>query len=339
MLDRKNICVVGGAGFIGSHLCEELLKENNIICIDDYSTGREENIDHLLSNAHFEFIRHDISAPLNFKDFPKIERFRLAHVGVQEIYLCASPTSPRATSQFPIETIATNVSGTKHILDCALNYHSKVVFISDAVCYGDLPQQDFRIEEDFIGPLSYLSPSHYYAQSKRSGEQLMSVYSHLYSLETKIVRLFTVYGPRMYLDDSRMIPDWIASAIQERPLIMPSEYVSSFLYVSDAIDGLIKIMNCEKSGIWNLGHGSSYPLQEVAQKIISLTKSSSIIKNLTTQEADADIYELWKQHCRIPSLEKIKDEIGWFPFVLLDDGLEKTIQFMEHLKGEKRLIK
>ncbi len=339
MKERKNILIVGGAGFIGSHLCERLVQEHNVICIDDYSSGREENIDNLLANPHFEFIRHDILQPLDFKEFPKVERFRLAYVGVSEIYHLASPSSPRFTNTHPVQTISTNTVGTKHVLDLALQYHAKVVFGSDAVVYGKYPESQKRAVEDFSGLLEYLDPLHYYAQSKRTAETLISAYHHIYSLETHIVRLFNIYGPHMYLDDSRMIPEWICNAMQGTDLMLPKAGEASFLYVTDAIDGLIKIMESQKSGLWNLGHPSSYTIKETVSKILEVTNSKSLIKNETDNLEERLLCEQWSQSCILPDVSKIKDETGWFPLVLLDEGLQKTYDFMKHLKAEKRLIK
>lgn len=338
MKDRKNILVVGGAGFLGSHLCEQLVKEHNVICIDNYSTGREENIDAILSDPHFEFIRHNTEVPLDFKEFPKVERFRLAHTGVAEIYYLASPSSPRGTYSQPVETISTNTLGTKHILDLALQYHAKILFVSDAAVYGELAPDQDRVKEDYVGQLNYLEPLNYYAQSKRTAEMLISVYHHLYSLETKIVRLFNVYGPNMYLDDSRMIPEWIGRATQNKDIILPDVTASSFLYVTDAIDGLIKIMAAEKGDVWNLGHPSSYTIQETISKVIELTHSQSQIQT-ELHEEDMRLARQWAQTCILPDVSKVKDETGWFPLVLLDEGLQKTYDFMKHLKSEKRLIK
>lgn len=339
MKDRKNILVVGGAGFLGSHLCEHLVNEHNVICIDNYSTGREENIDQLLANPHFEFIRHDIEAPLDFKEFPKVERFGLRHTGVSEIYHLASLSAPRFTYSQPVQTISTNTLGTKHLLDLALAYHAKVLFVSDALVYGSDILEQQRIKEDHVGLLDYLKPVNYYAQSKRTAETLVSAYHHLYSLETKIVRLFNVYGPHMYLDDSRMIPEWITRAMQHDALIIPQVKECSLLYVTDAIDGLVKIMESQKGDIWNLGHPSSYTIQETVVKILELIGSQSKIVSTYATPEEEQLANQWAKSCILPDVSKVKDETGWFPLVLLDEGLQKTYDFMKHLKAEKRLIK
>jgi len=189
---RTNILVVGGAGFLGSHLCEYLLEKHNVICVDTYASGKEQNIDHLFSNPHFEFIRHDIREPLDFKSFKGLERFRVAHVGVQHIYHLANTFSPTHVLSAPIDIALTCVQGTKHILELALQWRSRMLFVSDAAIYGgDIPRDP--VKEDFTGTIQWRNRLWWYSQHLRSAESLIEAYRHTYSLDTKIARLHHTY--------------------------------------------------------------------------------------------------------------------------------------------------
>lgn len=337
---RPTVLVSGGAGFLGSNLCEYLLEKNNVICIDNYASGTESNIDNLLSNPHFEFIRHDVTEPLDFSQNDIKDRFQIEHVGVHQIYHCACSSSPTVYIKQPVQSLAASAVGTKNMLDVAVRYRSKFMFFSDARVYGLLPDARFSPSEEFFGPLDFTDPKNAYIIGKRYAENLVQTYASLYSLETKIVRIATVYGPRMHLDDGRLIPSFISRALRRADIILTKELTqASFLFVHDAVDALEKLMLSESSGIFNLGQGSPYKISDVAKKIVHATASSSKIIEGAAQPEEQQLYRAWAEEMVVPNIMKIKDVIGWFPIVLLDEGLEKTVYFMKSLRGIKSIIK
>jgi len=335
-IERKNVLVTGGAGSVGSQLCEFLLAQEkyNVICVDNYFSGKEENIDRLLSHPHFEFIRHDITEPLDFAQFPAAERFKVAFVGVQEIYHLAGPDSPHIYLSSPVEVLMLSSQGTKNMLDLALRYRAKFLFASDTSVYGD-ENGTQPLVEDYQGVLDYLSPLNVVAQGKRMAETLVSTYQRLYSLETKIVRLHNVYGLNMHFNDGRFIPDTIEKALSNEPIILsPRMERSSFLFASDAVDALEKIMSAEKNMIVNVAQSSMYSFDEVLKTILDYTGSSSSVTRAEPTQENAPLMNIWERYCRAIDTARVREDIGWFPVVLLADGLHKTIDFM---KSTRRL--
>ncbi len=332
---RINVLVTGGAGSVGSNLCEFLLSKElyNVICVDDYSSGHEANIDRFLSHPHFEFIRHDLKEPLDFKAIPGLDRFKVAHVGVQEIYHLAGPDSPAAYLKKPIDVMMLAVNGTKHILDLALATRAKVLFASDTDVAGE-PLDAALISEDAHGPLDFLAGTNILAQSKRSAETLVQLYAREYSLETKVVRLHNVFGPNMHYGDGRFIPTAIECALKGEPIVVPQSFErSSFLYVSDAVDALEKIMNLDSSGVYNLAHPTLYTIDEIVSAILRITGSSSTLERGEPTGERALFSTVWQRQSRGVSIARMKDEAGWFPVVLLEQGLEKTITYMKSIRG------
>lgn len=334
---RTNVLVVGGAGFFGSHLCEFLLETHNVICVDTYVSGREENIDHLFANPHFEFIRHDIREPLDFKSFKGLERFRVAHVGVQHIYHLANTFSPALVLARPIDTALTCVQGTKHILELALQWRSRLLFVSDAGIYGaDISEG--AVKENVTGIMPWRERMWWYGQHLRSAESLIEAYRHTYSLDTKIVRLYHAYGPHMYFDDGRFIPTLIRAALANEEIVIDKDFLhASCLFVSDAVDGLEKVMNSEKGSVYNLGHPTAYSVDEIVQKVISLTNSASHVRRDSSTGDQGLIQKSWKLSAHTPDMALLRDEAGWFPIVLLEEGLKKTIDFMKSLRGIRHM--
>ncbi len=330
---RANVLVAGGAGFVGSNLCEFLLERYNVICVDNFFSSTEQNIDTLLSNPHFEFIRHDITQPLDFKNFSTLERFNVAFTGIQHIYHLACPSSPRAFLKSPLEVMMASSVGVKNMLDVALSYRARFVYLSDSLVYGVLNEE--RPSETSWGVVEQADPLRTYIESKRYAEVLVETYQRLYNLETFIVRLSTAYGPNMHMEDGRLIPEMIAHALQNQVLTIPKDIgAGSYLYVSDAVDALEKIMLSENAGgIFNLGHGAGYSLSEVAEKITALTNSHEkfVLGESPPSETDP-LQQAWRRQSGLTNIEKIKLELGWFPVVLLDEGLEKTIDYMKSLR-------
>lgn len=335
MQDRKNVLVTGGAGTVGSNLCEYLLAQEkcNVICVDNYFSGSETNIDRLLSDPHFEFIRHDITEPLSFKNFSDVERFKAAFVGVQEIYHLANPDSPRAYLSAPVEVLMLGSSGTKHILDLALQYRARVVLASDTNVYGDMTS-DAQISEEDVGILDYLSEHHVLAQAKRTAETLAQTYRRIYSLDVTIARLHNVYGPNMHFGDGRFIPTMVERALLAEPITLTERLTTApFLFVSDAVDALVRLMAAGKSGVYNLAHPTQYTIDEVVGEIIRLTGSASVVQRGEVPADQAAFTAVWERYCRAINTTKIKDDAEWFPVVLLRDGLSKTIDYMKSTRG------
>lgn len=335
--ERTNVLIIGGAGFLGSHLCEYLLEKHNVICVDTYISGKEQNIDHLLSNPHFEFIRHDIREPLDFKTFKGLERFRVAHVGVQNLYYLACNISPAYSLKNPIDTALVCTQGTKNVLDIAHHFRSRLLFLSDASVYGLQKQGGMIKEEDGVF-VPWRDHLWWHAQHLRSAESLIEAYRHTYSLDVKIARLFMTYGPNMYFDDGRCIPEFIRAALENEEIVIDQDFMSaSCLYVSDAVDGLEKIMNTEKGTVYNLGHPTTYTLDEIVGRIIALTNSRSTTRRMKTTGNQQTLQAAWMQTSQNPSMGLLRDEAGWFPVVLLDEGLQKTVDFMKSLRGIRRI--
>ncbi|MCX7778865.1 MAG: GDP-mannose 4,6-dehydratase [Patescibacteria group bacterium] len=317
---RKNVLITGGAGFIGSHLCDELVKENNVICLDDFTSSSERNIDHLLQLPNFEFINFDINEPIDLEKFPELKRFRIDVQGLQEIYHLACPTSPKNFEKTKIKTLKTNVIGTINMLELALRYKAKFLFTSSAVVYGPRRKENPYFKEDDFGQVNFLSPRACYDEGKRMAETCVMTYRQVYNLDTKILRIFRTYGPRMPLFDGHMVPDFVLQALNDKPLIIYGDesFDSSFCYISDIVEGIIKMMASDESGPFNLGHPEKYKMADLAKKIIQETHSKSEI-----------IFRpplLFMTPLGLPDITLAKEKLDWYPVVSLEEGLRRTIE-------------
>jgi nucleoside-diphosphate-sugar epimerase len=321
IFDKKNILVVGGAGFIGSHLCDELVGENKVICLDNFLTGQEDNISHLYQDPNFEFINHDITKPVDLEKEPSLKTLRVEFQGVQEIYFLASPTSPRNYLEKPIETMQVNSLGLVNCLELAAKYKAKFVYVSGPAVYGHDGIKG-PVTEDFIGTVDQLGTRGCYSESLRFGEALVNNYRIQYDLDTKIVRAFNIYGPRMKLSDGRMVPEFIKRALDNEEIIIygDKKSVGSYCYVMDVTKALTKIMDDGNSGPFNVGSDWQTKFSEVAQKVVELTGSSS---KISFSEMDSSMATQL-----IPVIAKVKDQLGWFPIVLLEEGLKETIDYL-----------
>lgn len=331
IFDKKNVLVTGGAGFIGSHLCDELIKNSKVICLDNFITGDEKNIDHLLSEPDFEFIKHDISMPITLENLPELQKFKIEFQGIQEIYHLACPTSPKDFNKNLIANIMANSYGVKNALDLALKYKSKFIHFSSSVVYGYEGDADKRIREDDQGRVDILSPRSSYDEGKRFAETIVQNYHINYKVNAKILRIFRTYGPRMKLNDGQMLPDFIDNALDNIDLTMfgDDEFISSFCYISDIIDAVMKAANTNFEGPLNIGSDVPYGLEDIAKKIIKIINSNSKIK-----KADE---LLFMKPLYIPDISKAKVELNWMPVVSLQQGLEKTIYELRASKGLKRV--
>ncbi len=318
--NRPNIIITGAAGFIGANLCERLVQNCNVIGIDDFSTGKRENIDLLLQNPNFEFIKQDIARPFKLEDFPELKKFQIDIYGIQAIYNLACPTSPRDHQKYAIEILAANSIGLKNILDLALEYRTIFTHVSSQHVYGK-PFNTQPIREDYFGYVDFLGPRSAYDEGKRFAETYIVNYQRKYNLNVKIARVFTTYGPKMAINDGRAVPDFILSALNNWDLTIYGDEntENTFCYVDDVIDALIKLTDSNLNTPVNIGHYEKYKLKDVAQTIINLTGSQSKI-----------IYQKPEWHSvsyNIPDVTLAKEKLGWFPLISLEEGLKKTIEF------------
>lgn len=323
--DKKNIIITGGAGFVGSHLCDLLVQRHKVICLDDFSTGQEENIHHLLSNSNFEFVRHDITQPLQLETLRELKAFQVPFQGIQEVYHLASPSSPKDYTRLTVETLLANAEGTKNALDMAKQFEAKFLLLSSGSIYGE-PRGSLPFPENdwgYVDPVGIRSP---YQEGKRFAEALTVAYHQRFKLETKIVRLFNTYGPRMRLTDGRMIPEFIRAALQNVPLTIHGDRqdLSSFCYVTDALEGIVRMMQSKEHGPINIGNPESHTIFEVAEKVTALIGSRPEIR------FEPPLQYSSKQ--AVPSIRQAREILGWFPVVPLDEGLRRTVEFMRGLR-------
>lgn len=304
----KRILITGGAGFLGSHLCERLLTEgNDIICLDNFFTGDKNNIRHLLSASNFELIRHDITNPI--------------YIEVDEIYNLACPASPVHYQYNPIKTIKTNVMGVINVLGIAKRTKAKILQASTSEIYGD-PEVHPQ-NESYWGKVNPIGIRSCYDEGKRAAECLMMDYRRQNRVNTKIVRIFNTYGPRMAVNDGRVVSNFIIQALQNKNITVYGDgsHTRSFCYVDDMINGLIKMMNSpdEFYGPVNIGNPGEFTVLDLAQKVIALTKSSSKIVFLPLPNDDPAQ--------RRPDITLAKENLGWNPAINLEEGLIKTIEY------------
>jgi len=302
----KKILVTGGAGFIGSHLCERLLNEGNeVICLDNFFTGSKNNITHLIDNPYFEVIRHDIEEPILIE--------------VDEIYNLASPASPIHYQKDPVKTVRTNVMGAINVLDIAKRTGAKIFQASTSEVYGD-PEVHPQVEE-YRGNVNPIGPRACYDEGKRCAETLFFDYYREYGVDIKVVRIFNTYGPKMAINDGRVVSNFIIQALNNEDITIYGDgsQTRSFCYVTDLVDGFIKMMNSDLTGPINLGNPDEFTVLELAKKVIKLTNSKSKIIFKPLPEDDP------KQ--RKPNIEKAKKYLNWKPTIKLEEGLKKTIDY------------
>lgn len=304
----KKVLVTGGAGFIGSSLCENLLNQDNqVICIDDLSTGSVNNINHLFKFNNFEFIHHDIIQPIQIE--------------ADEIYNLACPASPIHYQSDPIKTVKTNVIGAMNILDLAARKKSKVLQASTSEVYGD-PEVHPQVET-YYGNVNPIGIRACYDEGKRCAESIFFDYHRQVNVNIRVVRIFNVYGPRMQPDDGRVISNFIVQALKGKDITIYGDgsQTRSFCYVTDLVDGIIQTMNLSDTcvGPINLGNPEEYTILELAQHIIFLTKSKSKIGYKLLPQDDPKR--------RKPNISYAKEIIDWEPKVKLIEGLKNTIEY------------
>ncbi|QQG41933.1 MAG: SDR family oxidoreductase [Candidatus Woesebacteria bacterium] len=314
----QKIIVTGGAGFIGSHLCDSLLENNyKVVCLDNLLTGSKKNIEHLLDNPNFEFVDGDViqQSTVNSQHFS----------GVSYIFHLASPASPVDYQSYPEETLMVNSLGTINILELAKKERAKVLIASTSEVYGDPLEHPQK--ETYWGNSNSFGPRSCYDESKRFAESATYVYLQKYNLDARVVRIFNTYGPRMQVNDGRVISNFINQAIKNEPITIYGDgtQTRSFCFVSDLVEGLIKAMFTEGTTgeVFNLGNPEEYSMNDLAKKIKEMTDSASDIVNKELPPDDP------KQ--RRPDISKAERYLNWKPTVKVNEGLQKTIDYYKNL--------
>ena len=311
------ILVTGGAGFIGSHLCEKLLATGNeVICLDNFFTGRKVNIAHLLDNSQFEFVRHDVTEPILLE--------------VEQIYNLACPASPIHYQYNPIKTVKTNVMGTINMLGLAKRVKARILQASTSEVYGDPlvhPQT-----EDYFGNVNTIGLRSCYDEGKRVAETLMMDYHRQSGVDTRIVRIFNTYGENMLENDGRVVSNFIVQALRGQELTINGDgsQTRSFCYVSDLVSGLVKLMNAETEDIHlpvNMGNPGEFTMKELADEVGKATGKTITIKYMPMPQDDP------KQ--RRPNIDRAKSLLNWEPNVTLAEGLKKTVAYFDKLISQK----
>jgi len=308
----KRILVTGGAGFIGSHLCERLLNEgNDVICLDNYFTGSKQNIVHLLDNPYFEMVRHDVTEPF--------------YAEVDQIYNLACPASPVHYQYNPIKTIKTSVMGAINMLGLAKRVKARILQASTSEVYGDPKVHPQK--EDYWGHVNPIGIRSCYDEGKRCAETLFMDYHNQNKVDIRIIRIFNTYGPRMNPNDGRVVSNFIVQALKGENITMYGDGLQtrSFQYVDDLVEGMIRMMNTENFiGPVNIGNPNEFTIKELAEKVISQTGSKS---KMTFQELPQDD-PLQRQ----PDISLANEKLnGWEPQQELDKGLEKTIAYFKSI--------
>jgi UDP-glucuronate decarboxylase len=305
---KKRILVTGGAGFLGSHLCERLLNDGHeVLCVDNFYTGDKENILHLLGNPRFELLRHDVTFPL--------------YVEVDEIYNMACPASPVHYQRNPVQTTKTCVHGAINMLGLARRTRAKIFQASTSEVYGD-PEVHPQIE-GYWGRVNPIGIRSCYDEGKRCAETLFFDYHRQHGLCIKVARIFNTYGPRMHPDDGRVVSNFIVQALQGRDITIYGDgsQTRSFCYVDDLIDGIVRLMESsdDLTGPVNLGNPTEFTIRELAEHVVRLTGSTSKLRFLPLPQDDP--------RQRKPDISSARDRLGWIPTILLEDGLRRTIDY------------
>jgi len=315
---ETRILVTGGAGFLGSHICERLLADGAIvICVDNFFTGARRNIDHLLDHHRFELIRHDVTFPL--------------YIEVDQIYNLACPASPIHYQHDPVQTTKTSVHGAINMLGLAKRLRARILQASTSEVYGDPsvhPQA-----EDYWGHVNPIGPRSCYDEGKRCAETLFFDYWRQHRLQIKVARIFNTYGPRMHPNDGRVVSNFIVQALLGRDITVYGDgsQTRSFCYVDDLIDGLVRLMTtrAEVTGPVNIGNPTEFSMLELATMVIDLTGSRSRIVHRPRPEDDP--------RQRRPDISRAQDLLDWKPRTMLKDGLARTITYFDQLLSDQKL--
>jgi UDP-glucuronate decarboxylase len=312
LLNSRQVLVTGGAGFLGSHLCDALIAQDySVICLDNFYTGNRQNVAHLLDHPRFEIIRHDVTFPI--------------YLEVDEIYNLACPASPIHYQYDPVQTTKTSVHGAINMLGLAKRVKARILQASTSEVYGDPDVHPQR--EDYWGRVNPIGPRACYDEGKRCAETLFFDYHRQHRLLIKVARIFNTYGPRMHPNDGRVVSNFIRQALLGEPITIfgDGQQTRSFCYVSDLIDGLLRLMKTsdEFTGPVNLGNPNDFTMIELAERVIVLTGTKSKLVREPSPIDDP------KQ--RKPDIDLAKRELDWQPTVQLDEGLKRTIEYFDQV--------
>ena len=312
MFERKSVLVTGGAGFLGSHLCDRLLEAGHeVVCLDSFFTGTKRNIEHLVGHPRFELLRHDVTFPL--------------YVEVEEIYNLACPASPIHYQHDPVQTTKTSVHGAINMLGLAKRLKCRILQASTSEVYGDPTVHPQR--EDYWGNVNPLGPRSCYDEGKRCAETLFFDYYRQHKLDIKVARIFNTYGPRMHPNDGRVVSNFIVQALKGEPITVYGDgrQTRSFCYVDDLVGGLVRLMGSSDgfTGPVNLGNPAEFSMKDLAELVIELTGSRSKLAYLPLPQDDP--------RQRKPDISLANTELDWQPTVPLREGLRHTIAYFEKL--------
>lgn len=311
-MQKNRVLVTGGAGFLGSHLCDRLIESgNDVICVDNLFTGRKDNIRHLLNNPYFEFIRHDVTLPI--------------YVECDQIYNLACPASPIHYQRDPIYTTKTSIYGSFNALGLAKRTGARILQASTSEIYGD-PECTPQVE-NYRGNVNTIGPRSCYDEGKRVAETLFFDYHRMHGVDIKVMRIFNTYGPGMDIGDGRVISNFVVQALKNENITIYGDgrQTRSFCYVDDLVDGMIKLMNSREDfyGPVNIGNPGEFSIKELAEIIIDMTNSKSKIVFKPLPQDDP--------LQRRPDISLAKAELGWEPKVDLREGLSKTISYFRNI--------
>jgi UDP-glucuronate decarboxylase len=319
-MSRRTILVTGGAGFVGSHLCDRLIADgHDVICLDNFFTGRKKNIEHLLGEARFELLRHDVTFPL--------------YIEVDEIYNLACPASPIHYQHDPVQTTKTSVHGAINMLGLAKRLKCRIFQASTSEVYGSPavhPQT-----EDYWGNVNPVGPRSCYDEGKRCAETLFFDYHRQHKLDIKVARIFNTYGPRMHPNDGRVVSNFVVQALKGEPITIYGDgsQTRSFCYVDDLVEGFVRLMQSPRdvTGPMNLGNPGEFTIKELAELTIKMTGSRSKLIYLPLPQDDP--------MQRQPNISLAKERLGWRPTVPLVDGLKRTVAYFDRLLSENDVLR
>jgi UDP-glucuronate decarboxylase len=310
-MKELRILVTGGAGFLGSHLCERLVDEGaEVICLDNFFTGSKRNIRHLLDRKNFEMIRHDLVEPIFLE--------------VDQIYNMACPASPVHYQYNPVKTVKTNVMGTINMLGLAKRVRARILQASTSEVYGN--PHEHPQKEAYWGNVNPIGPRSCYDEGKRVAETLMMDYYRQNRVDVRIARIFNTYGPRMAVSDGRVVSNFIVQALGNEPITVYGDggQTRSFCYVSDMIEGLVKLMNCDDFiGPVNIGNPGEFSIAQLADFVLKMTQSKSVVVRKPLPQDDPI------QRC--PDISLAKKKLNWKPLIPLREGIEKTIEYFRQV--------
>lgn len=310
--NRKRVLVTGGAGFVGAHLCEHLVRDGcDVLCVDNFYSGTKDNIAHLIGNPHFELMRHDVTFPL--------------YVEVDQIYNLACPASPIHYQRDPVQTTKTSVHGAINMLGLAKRVKAKILQASTSEVYGD-PEVHPQ-HEDYWGHVNTIGLRSCYDEGKRCAETLFFDYHRQHGLEIRVMRIFNTYGPKMHPNDGRVVSNFIVQALTNKDITIYGDgsQTRSFQYVDDLIKAMVLLMENKEefTGPVNIGNPGEFTMLELAQMVLKLTGSSSKLRFLPLPQDDP--------RQRKPDITLAKEKLGWEPTVKLEVGLEKTIEYFRRI--------